>query len=186
MEVIKLSYGILLQIAGILVMGIFAQWAAWRVRLPSILLLLATGILAGPVTGWLHPDQLFGALLLPIVSLSVGVILYEGGLSLKIQELQNITGAFILLTTAGVAISCIIGTVAAHYILGFRWPVATLVGAILVVTGPTVIGPILRHLHLRGKVGALLKWEGIIIDPVGATLAVSVFAVVQAVLQPVF
>lgn len=173
-------HGILLQLAGILVLGIFAQWAAWRVRLPSILLLLATGILAGPVTGWLHPDHLFGALLPPMVSLSVAVILYEGGLSLKIRELRTITGAFILLATIGVAISWITGTVAAHHLLGFQWPVATLLGAILVVTGPTVIGPILRHLHLRGKVGALLKWEGIIIDPVGATLAVSVFVVVQA------
>lgn len=161
-------------------LGIVAQWLAWRVKLPSILLLLVTGIVAGPVTGWLHPDKLFGDLMLPLVSLSVAVILYEGGLNLKIRELRAVGGVFFLLTTVGVAISWVIGTLAARYILGFEWSVSTLLGAILVVTGPTVIGPILRHLRLRGKVSALLKWEGIIIDPIGATLAVLVFTVVQA------
>ncbi len=175
-----MPHTILLQLAGILVLGICAQWLAWRLRLPSILLLLLAGILAGPVSGWLHPDALFGDLLLPMVSISVAVILYEGGLTLKLRELRAITGAFLLLITLGVAISWISGTLAAHYLLALPWPVAALLGALLVVTGPTVIGPILRHLHLRGKVGALLKWEGIIIDPVGATLAVAVFAVLQA------
>jgi NhaP-type Na+/H+ or K+/H+ antiporter len=174
-----LSHEILLQLTGILVLGILAQWMAWRVRLPSILLLLAAGVLAGPVTGWLHPGQLFGKLLLPVVSLSVAVILYEGGLNLKLQELRHISGAFLMLTTVGALVSWLVGTLSAHYILGFEWPVATLLGAILVVTGPTVIGPILRHLRLRGKVGALLKWEGIIIDPVGVALAVLVFSVIQ-------
>jgi NhaP-type Na+/H+ or K+/H+ antiporter len=164
-----LSHGVLLQLAGTFVLGILAQWAAWRLRLPSILILLSAGILAGPVSGWLHPDELFGDLMLPMVSLSVAVILYEGGLNLKLRELRNIGGVFVLLTTVGVAISWLTGACAAHFILGFEWPVAALLGAILVVTGPTVIGPILRHLRLRGKVGSLLKWEGIIIDPVGAT-----------------
>lgn len=175
-----MSHEILLQLSGILILGICAQWIAWRIRLPSILLLLAAGILAGPVTGLLHPDSLFDGLLLPIVSLSVAAILYEGGLNLKIRELSNIGGIFFLLITIGVLISWAIGAVAAHYILDFPWPIAALLGSILVVTGPTVIGPILRHLRLRGKVGSLLKWEGIVIDPLGATLAVLVFTVVQA------
>ncbi len=175
-----MSHGILLSLAGILVLGILAQWTAWRLRLPSILLLLVTGILAGPVGGWLHPDELFGELLSPVVSLSVAVILYEGGLNLKFRELRNIEHVFVLLTTVGVAISWIIGAIAAYSLLGLQWQVAALLGAILVVTGPTVIGPILRHLRLRCKVGVLLKWEGIIIDPLGATLAVLTFTVAQA------
>jgi len=179
-EAAQLSHEILLHLTAILVLGILAQWIAWRVRLPSILALLATGIVAGPVTGWLEPNELFGNLMLPLVSLSVAVILYEGGLNLKLHELHEIGNVFIRLTTIGAAIAWLVGTVAAHFILDFQWPVATLLGAILVVTGPTVIGPILRHLRLRGKVSALLKWEGIIIDPVGATLAVLVFTVVQA------
>jgi NhaP-type Na+/H+ or K+/H+ antiporter len=175
-----MSEAILIRLAGILVLGILAQWAASRVRLPSILFLLATGIVAGPVTGWLDPDELFGDLMLPLVSLSVAVILYEGGLNLKFRELRAVGGVFFLLVTVGVLITWTIGAVAARYLLGFEWSVAALLGAILVVTGPTVIGPILRHLRLRGKVGALLKWEGIIIDPIGAALGVLVFSVVRA------
>jgi NhaP-type Na+/H+ or K+/H+ antiporter len=179
-EDIGLSHSVLFQLAAIVVLGFVAQWVSWRTRQPSILLLLAAGVLAGPVTGWLDPDYLFGDLALPIVSLSVAVILYEGGLNLKFRELRNIGGAFTLLTTAGVGISWLVGAAAGRFILGFQWPIAALLGAILVVTGPTVIGPILRHLRLRGRVGALLKWEGIVIDPVGATLAVLVFTVIEA------
>ena len=174
-----MPHATLLQLVGILVLGISAQWVAWRLRLPSILLLLTAGILAGPLTGLLHTGQLFGDLLLPVVSLSVAVILYEGGLNLKMRELRGIGRVFFLLTTLGAVISWIIGAVAARYILDFPWPIAALLGSILVVTGPTVIGPILRHLRLRGRVGALLKWEGIVIDPLGAMLAVLVFTVVQ-------
>lgn len=175
-----MSEDILIQLAGILVLGVLAQWTAWRLRLPSILFLLATGIMAGPVTGWLDPDALFGELMLPLVSLSVAVILYEGGLNLKYHELRAVGGVFFRLVTVGAAITWVIGATAARYLLQFEWPVAALLGAILVVTGPTVIGPILRHLRLRGKTGALLKWEGIIIDPVGATLGVLVFTVLRA------
>ncbi|MBN1665290.1 MAG: cation:proton antiporter [Deltaproteobacteria bacterium] len=168
----------LLQFVGILVLGISAQWVAWRLHLPSILLLLAAGILAGPVTGFLQPGPLFGDLLQPLVSLSVAVILYEGGLNLKLSELRGIGRVFFLLITVGALLSWVVGAVAAHYLLGFEWPIAALFGSILIVTGPTVIGPILRHLRLRGKVAALLKWEGIVIDPMGAILAVLVFAIV--------
>ncbi|HEY2760681.1 MAG TPA: cation:proton antiporter [Pirellulales bacterium] len=169
----------LLQLVSILALGVGAQWVAWRVRIPSILLLLAAGIVAGPITGWLAPDRLFGDLMMPMVSLSVAVILYEGGLNLKIRELREIGGVFFRLTTIGLCITWLISTSAAHYLLHFEWQVAALLGAILVVTGPTVVGPILRHLRLRGKVAALLKWEGIIIDPLGAILAVLVFAAMR-------
>ncbi len=175
-----MAHETLFQLTGILALGILAQWTSWRVRLPSILFLLTAGILAGPVTGWLHPDELFGDLMFPLVSLSVAVILYEGGLNLRLRELKSVGVTFVLLTTVGAAISWAIGAAAAHFILRYSWPVAALLGAILVVTGPTVIGPILRHLRLRGKVNGLLKWEGIIIDPLGAMLALLVFTTAQA------
>ena len=175
-----MAHDVLVQIVAILILGVFAQWLAWWLRLPSILLLLATGVVVGPVTGLIHPDVLFGDLLFPFVSLSVAIILFGGGLNLKVRELGSVGGVFVRLMTVGVAVTLAVGIAAAHFVLGFRWPLAALLGSILVVTGPTVVGPILRHLHLRGRVGALLKWEGIMVDPLGATLAVLVFTVVQA------
>jgi len=140
------------------------------------------GLVVGPFTGLLDPQELFGKLLFPMVSLAVAVILYEGGMNLRFRELrkQKIFGIFLRIGTIGAATSWVISSVAAHYIIGFRWPVASLLGAILVVTGPTVIGPMLRHLRLRGRVGSLLKWEGIVVDPLGAILAVLVFTVVRS------
>jgi NhaP-type Na+/H+ or K+/H+ antiporter len=112
--------------------------------------------------------------------LAVAVILFEGGLSLKIRELRAIGGDLIRLTTLGALVTWLVSAAAAHFLLAFEWPLAAMMGAILVVTGPTVIGPLLRHLRLGGRTGAVLKWEGIVIDPLGATLAVLTFAVVKA------
>jgi NhaP-type Na+/H+ or K+/H+ antiporter len=170
-----LPESVLLELASILVLGIAAQWVAARLRMPSILLLLAVGIVAGPVTGFLHPNALFGKLLLPGVSLAVAVILFEGGLSLQLRELREVGGAFIGLCTLGVLVTWGLATVAAWWLLGFPFALALLLGAILIVTGPTVIGPLIRHVHLTGRLGALLRWEGIVIDPIGALLAVLVF-----------
>lgn len=171
---------VLINLAGIVVLGIAAQWLAWRLRIPSLLFLLTFGILAGPVTGFLHPDALFGELLLPGVSLAVAIILYEGGLSLKLRELRGVGRVLILLTSVGALVTWGISTVAARLLLGFPWSLAALLGSILVVTGPTVIGPLLRHLRLGGQAGSVLKWEGIVIDPVGAMLSVLVFTAVQS------
>lgn len=176
-----MSHQILVGLSAIVVLGITAQWLAWRLRLPSILFLLGFGLLAGPGTGWLDPDQLLGPLLLPVVSLSVAVILFEGGLSLDVRDLRNIGGVFFRLTTLGVLVSWVVTAIAARFLLQLDWSLAALLGAILVVTGPTVIGPLLRHLRLEGQVGSILRWEGILIDPVGAMLAVLVFAAVRAV-----
>ncbi len=171
----------LMQLAGLLILSIISQWAAWRLKLPSILLLLASGVAVGPVLGLVHPDQLFGELLFPIVSLSVAVILYEGGMTLRFREIyrQQIHGVVFRIVIIGVLVSWVLGAAAAHYIIGFRWTPSVLLGAILVVTGPTVIGPMLRHLRLRGRIGPILKWEGIIVDPLGAILAVLVFTVLR-------
>ncbi|HEX4000245.1 MAG TPA: cation:proton antiporter [Pirellulales bacterium] len=170
----------LLQLACIIVLGVVAQWSAWRLRVPSILLLLGLGIIAGPLTGFLQPDRLLGQLLLPVVSLSVAVILFEGGLSLKLRELRTVGGVVLRLMTVGVLATGTITILSAHYLLALPWPLAAVLGAILVVTGPTVIGPLLRHLRLGGQAGSILKWEGIAIDPIGAMLAVLIFAAVRA------
>lgn len=167
----------LVSLSAVVTLGIAAQWVGWRMRIPSILLLLIFGILAGPVFGWVNPDDLMGPLLYPVVSLAVAMILFEGGLSLSVKEFRAIGGVMAWLVTVGAAITWIIGSVAAHWILGLDWPLAILLGAVLVVTGPTVIGPMLRFIRPTGQTGAILKWEGIVIDPIGAMLAVLVFQV---------
>ncbi|MCJ7763807.1 MAG: cation:proton antiporter, partial [Dehalococcoidales bacterium] len=171
---------VLLGLACIIVLGITASWLAWRLRLPSILLLLIFGFIAGPGTGFLNPDGLFGDLLLPIISLSVAIILFEGGLNLRFAELKETGGVVLKLITIGVLATWLIGSAAAYFILDLDLELAILLGAILVVTGPTVILPLLRHLRPAGQVGAVLKWEGIVIDPVGAMLAVLVFQAIVA------
>ncbi len=164
-----------LALAAILVLGVGSQWLAWRIGLPSILLLLSAGIVVGPWQGWLQPDQLFGDLLLPGVSLAVALILYEGGLSLKISELKKVGAVVRNLVTIGAGITWVGSAAAAHFVLDLSMPLSALLGAVLVVTGPTVIGPLLRHIRPTGSVGSILKWEGIVIDPIGALLAVLIF-----------
>ena len=126
------------------VVGLGAQWLAWRLRLPAILLLLLAGIALGPVSGWLEPDRLFGDLLFPVVSLAVAVILFEGGLTLHVDEVRGLAAPVRQLLTVGVAVTWAGSAVAAHYLLGIGWELAVLFGAVTVVTGPTVIGPLLR------------------------------------------
>jgi NhaP-type Na+/H+ or K+/H+ antiporter len=167
-------------LAGIVVLGIAAQWLAWGLKLPSILFLLLVGILAGPVTGFIEPDKLLGDLLMPVVSLSVALILFEGGLTLQLKELREIGKSVWNLVTIGVLITWIVATAAAYYILDLHFNLAILLGAMLVVTGPTVIGPLLQLIRPSGRVGNLIKWEGIAIDPIGVLLAVLVFECVKA------
>jgi len=165
-------------LAGIVVLGITAQWISWRLGFPSILLLLLFGILAGPVTGWLDPDALFGSLLFPVVSLSVALILYEGGLTLRLAELRLAGAVIRKLVSVGALLTWAIAAAAAHTLLGLDVLLSVLLGALLVVTGPTVIAPLLRQIRPMGPVGPVLKWEGIVIDPIGALLAVLVFEVI--------
>lgn len=170
------------QLAGLFVLGTGAQWLASWLRLPSILFLLAFGILAGPVTGWLNPDQIFGQeLLFPLVSLSVSVILFEGSLTLKFRDLRGVGGVMFNLLTVGVLVTWALTTFLAHWLLGMNWSVSLLLGAILVVTGPTVIGPLLRQIRPTGRVGPIARWEGIVVDPVGAVLAVLVYEAMRVV-----
>ncbi len=174
----------LVTIAAVVVLGIGAQWLAWRFRLPSILLLLVFGFLAGPVTGFLPADALQGEWLFPFVSLAVGIILFEGGLSLRLDEFREVGRSVVNLITIGVLITGAIATVGAHYLVGFSWQVAIVLGTLLTVTGPTVVLPLLRHVRPAGRVGTIAKWEGITIDPIGAILAVLVLESVILLNEP--
>jgi NhaP-type Na+/H+ or K+/H+ antiporter len=175
-----MSEHLLIGLASIIVLGIVAQWLAWRLHLPSILLLLIFGFIAGPISGVLDPDELFGDLLFPLVSVSVAVILFEGGLSLRIDELRRVGHIVRNLTTIGIIVTWVLTSLAAHYISGVAWSPAVLIGAILVVSGPTVIIPLLRQIRPTGNIGSIIKWEGIVNDPFGAILAVLVFGVIIA------
>ncbi len=166
---------ILLSFAGIGVLGIFCQWIAWWARLPAILFLLIVGILVGPVFGLLDPDALFGKLLFPIVSLSVAVILFEGSLTLNFEDIRGHGKTVRNLITIGALITWLIIAVSTHYLIGFPFELSLLFGAVVIVTGPTVIIPMLRTVRPNAKISNVLRWEGIVIDPLGALLAVLVF-----------
>lgn len=170
-----MHHDLTLALALVAALGIGAQWVAWRLHQPTIVLLLIVGLLAGPVFGWLHPSRDFGALLHPIIRLGVAIILFEGGLNLHLHELRGVATGVKRLVSVGVVLSWVLGSLAARLIGGLSWPVALVFGAITVVTGPTVIMPLLRHARLNRRPASYLKWEGIINDPVGALLAVVVF-----------
>jgi CPA1 family monovalent cation:H+ antiporter len=155
--------------------GLLCQWFAWRVKLPAILFLLLTGILLGPVSGVLDPDALFGDLLFSFISLSVAIILFEGSLTLKRSELSEVGSVVKNLVTYGALLNAVIVTVCTHYLTGISWSLSALFGAIMVVTGPTVIMPMLRTVRPNAVLARTLRWEGIVIDPLGALLAVLVF-----------
>ncbi|NQU23154.1 MAG: sodium:proton antiporter, partial [Candidatus Nealsonbacteria bacterium] len=167
----------LLYLTAVLGLGVAAQWLAWKARLPAILVLLIFGFALGYFAG--SPDKLIDReLLFSMVSLSVGVILFEGGLSLRLSELRETGRAVLGLVTVSVLVTWVLTTVAARYVLNFTPAMAALAGAILVVSGPTVIVPLLRHVRPVRRVGSVVKWEGIVNDPIGAVLAVLVFGAV--------
>ena len=169
-----MEVSLLVGIASILLLGIGAQWLAWRFNLPSILLLLVLGFIAGPVTGIVDRELLQGPWLYPLVSVSVAVILFEGGLSLRLAELREVGVVVRNLVSVGVLVTWLLSAVAAVVLTDFGWSMSMILGSILVVTGPTVIVPLLRHIRPSGRIGTVAKWEGITIDPIGAILAVLV------------
>lgn len=167
-------------LSAVLVAGFVCQWLAWRVKLPSILFLLLVGIVAGPVTGLLRPDDVFGDLLPPVVSLAVGVILYEGSLTLKFAEIRGHGAVVRNLVSIGVLTTWVVATLAANFFLGWDWYLAALFGAIVTVSGPTVIMPLLRAIRPNRSLSSVIRWEGILVDPLGAVLAVLVFDFIVA------
>lgn len=158
----------------LLAAGLASQWLAWLIRLPAIVILIASGLVLGPVTGVidfaLAPEELAG-----LISMGVAIILFDGGMALKIGEFRRVGYGILRLTTIGPVLTWWLGALAAHFVAGLSWPVAIVLGAILVVTGPTVILPLLRQARLNSKSASLLKWEGIVNDPVGVLLAVLSF-----------
>ncbi|MEO0688786.1 MAG: sodium:proton antiporter [Pseudomonadota bacterium] len=166
-----------LMLAAIGVLGIGAQWVAWRTGWPAIVLMLAAGFLAGPVAAELgyrliDPKQAFGDLLEPAINIGVALILFEGGLSLDLRELRHSGSAVYRLATIGVLVGWGLGALAVNQIAGLPWPVAVLFGGILIVTGPTVVVPLLRQANVQTRPNSILKWEGIVNDPIGALCAV--------------
>ncbi len=162
-------------LAAVVVVGVGAQLLASRIHVPAILLLLLGGVVAGPVLEIIEPDELLGDLLFPAVSLAVGILLFEGGLGLRFAELERHgRGPIIRLITVGVAVTWVIGAIAAWLLIDIDRNAAILLGAILTVSGPTVVLPLVRFARVREPVNGILRWEGIFIDPIGATLAIVV------------
>ena len=161
-----------LVIALVGILGIGAQWLAWRTGLPAIVLMLIAGFLAGPVLGVFDPEHAFGGLLEPMVAIGVALILFEGGLSLDFRELRHTGSAVGRLATVGVALGWLFGALAGIHIAGLAPEVAILFGGILVVTGPTVVIPLLRQSSIKSRPASSLKWEAIVNDPTGALCAV--------------
>lgn len=177
------------ELAGIIILGIFAQWLAWRIRVPAILPLIVAGLLVGPIstlftaggTKLINPifngeTGLFpGKSLFYFVSLAIGIILFEGGLTLKIKEVKETQRTILRLISIGSLITFIGAGLASHYLMELSWSISFLFAGLIIVTGPTVIAPILQNIPLNRNVATVLKWEGILIDPIGALVAVLVF-----------
>lgn len=178
---------ILITLAGIGILGILCQLLAAWIRLPAILFLLISGIIAGPVTHQLNPDKLFGDLLFPFVSLAIAVILFEGSLTLKLEEIKNLKSVVRNLITTGALITLTVTALATHYLAGLDFNISLLFGAVVTVTGPTVIIPMLRSVKPNTNISNVLRWEGIVIDPLGALLAVIVFNyIISSETDPVY
>lgn len=171
---------ILLAFGGIGAAALGCQWLAWRLKLPAILFLLLTGILVGPVLHLLDPQEMFGPLLMPLVSLAVALILFEGSLTLHLSEWREVGSVVRRLVTLGALATWVVIALATHWLLGFDWMLATLFGSLTLVTGPTVIVPMLRVVRPKASIANILRWEGIVIDPIGALLAVVVYSFIIA------
>lgn len=152
--------------------GVLCLWVASKLRIPSILLLLPTGVILGPGLGILRPDEQFGDVLFPVVSLGVGVLLFEGGLSLRLDRVGEVRTVVGRLVTVGALVVWAIGGVTVYLLFDVTRGLAALIAALLVVSGPTVVQPLLRLAKPRPGPAEVLRWEGIVIDPIGATLAV--------------
>ena len=180
----------MIELAGIIILGILAQWFAWKFKIPAILPLILIGLLVGPIAAefftedkskWIEPiwngeKGLFpGEYLYYFVSLAISIILFEGGLTLKRNEIKNVGPVITKLITLGSTITFFGAGIVAHLIFELSWELSFLFSGLIIVTGPTVITPILRNIPLKKDISTVLKWEGILIDPIGALVAVLVF-----------
>lgn len=179
----------MVELASILILSVIAQWLAWKIKVPAILPLIMTGLLLGPLSTLFLPsgeklldgDSIFsGDLLFSFVSISVGIILFEGGLTLKIKEIRHQAVTVRNLLIFGPLVTLLLGGLAAHYLIGMDYRLAFLFGALIIVSGPTVVIPILRNVRPNERINNVLKWEGILIDPLGALIAVLVYGFIQS------
>ncbi|MFT8611594.1 MAG: sodium:proton antiporter [Gluconobacter oxydans] len=166
-----MEYDILIGIASTFGAGMLAQWVAWRFRLPAIVLLFSLGLIFGPGLGILHPSETMGWMFRPLVSLLVALVVFEGGMALDFRQLREAGEGVARLTMLALPINWVLGSLAAHYVAHLEWGTSMLFGAIVVVTGPTVVLPLLRSAKLQPRVAAFLRWEAIVNDPLGAILA---------------
>jgi len=171
---VSLSFEIML----ILVLGIGSQWIAWKYRLPAIVVMSIAGLIAGPFLGIMNPEEGFGDLYDPFISVAVAIILFEGSLNLSFKELRGLGRPVFRISTIGAFIAWVFGSLTAHYMAGLSWEVAFVIGGLFIVTGPTVILPLLRQSKLKPRPAKILKWEGIIVDPLGVLLAVFAFEII--------
>ncbi|AUH62965.1 cation:proton antiporter [Paracoccus zhejiangensis] len=160
------------------VAGVAAQWLAWRFRLPAIVLMLAAGLILGPVTGIFVPSRDIGDLVAPMISLAVAVILFEGGLTLSFKQLADARPGVRRLVYIGAPLGWLTSALALAYGAGLSWESAVVFGGIMIVTGPTVIAPLLRTAKLRSRPAQILQWEAIVNDPIGALAAVLALGIV--------
>ena len=177
------------KIALIGALGIGAQWLAWKLQRPAIVLMAIAGLIFGPLIGWvlgwnflpeimhkfltvvrLNPISDFGDVYRPMIGLAVAIILFEGGLSLRLKDLGDASSAVRRMVFIVAPIVWAAGAAAVHYLVGIPWDISVMVGGLFVVTGPTVIMPLLRQAHLKSKPANVLKWEGIVNDPLGALI----------------
>lgn len=167
-------------LSSILVLGIGAQWLAWFLKQPSILFLLLAGILVGPVFSLVNPDELLGDWLFPFISLGVAVILFEGAMTLEWHEIRSHGKTVTRLISLGVLVTISVVAATAYALFDMDWRIALLLGTLVCVTGPTVIVPILRSVRPNSNISNILRWEGILIDPIGALMVVLVFAYINS------
>jgi len=179
------------ELASIIILGIMAQWFAWKIKVPAILPLIIIGLIVGPVstyftregTKWIEPiykesihQGIFpGEIMFYFVTLSIGIILFEGGLTLRMKEVRGLSSSIVRLISVGSIVTFVGAALVSHFLMGLNWPISFLFSSLVIVTGPTVIQPILRNLPIKKEVATILKWEGILIDPIGALVAVLVF-----------
>ncbi len=183
------SGGVIFACALIGALGLGAQWLAWRLQAPAIVLMSLAGLAVGPIWSLLFGDPLlnpsgtFGDLLRPMVSLAVAVILFEGGLVLKFENLREAGASVRRMIFIGGPLAWVLGTFAARYAAGLDWASAVVFAGVMVVTGPTVIMPLMRQSKLGGRPAQFLKWEGIVNDPIGALFAVASYEVIRVASQ---
>src|SRR5690625_1276320 len=173
-----MEISLLLAIMLIGVLGIGSQWVAWKFNLPAIVVMSIAGLVMGPFLGIMNPEESFGPIYSPVISAAVAIILFEGSLNLSFKELRGLGKPVFRIATIGAFIAWILGSLAAHYMAGLSWEVAFVIGGLFIVTGPTVILPLLRQSKLKPRPAKILKWEGIIVDPIGVLLAVFAFEII--------